>query len=209
MQTIEDIAAFVILAAYHAFLVFRVRNAPLSTIYGTNNRIRLAWVRSVMREKRDILAVQTLRNWTMAASLLASTAILIGLGIMSVALGKTGLAGDSPALSAFGISTGTLWPVKLLALASCLFIAFFNFTIAIRYYNHASFLVNVPEGEEPIITPVSVSKVINNGTSHYTFGMRAYYMTVPLSLWLLGSHWLLTGAIIIIFVLWRLDFSAR
>ena len=37
-----------------------------------------------MKERRDVLAVQTLRNWIMAASFLASTAILIGLGLLSL-----------------------------------------------------------------------------------------------------------------------------
>ena len=40
----------------------------------------------VMRNQRDILAVQTLRNWTMASTFLASTAILIALGVFNLIL---------------------------------------------------------------------------------------------------------------------------
>ena len=43
---------------------------------------RREWVRSVIEERRDILAVQTLRNWSTAASFLATTAILIATGVL-------------------------------------------------------------------------------------------------------------------------------
>jgi uncharacterized membrane protein len=71
------LATFMILLTYHVYLFIRIRRAPLSTAIGITNHVRHKWVQSVMQNGRDILAVQTLRNQVMAATFLASTAILI------------------------------------------------------------------------------------------------------------------------------------
>lgn len=61
-----------------------VRTKPLETSIGLTNRLRWGWVETVMEEKRDLLAVQTLRNWVMAASFLASAAILVAIVILNI-----------------------------------------------------------------------------------------------------------------------------
>lgn len=68
-----------LLLAYHLWLLVRLRQKPLRTAIGLTQHVRRLWVESIVQERRDILAVQTLRNWIMAASLLASTAIVITL----------------------------------------------------------------------------------------------------------------------------------
>ena len=66
---------------------------------GITNHLRAHWVESIMEDRRDILAVQTLRNWTMAASFLASTGILICLGLLSVAASPEKMAEITPSLN--------------------------------------------------------------------------------------------------------------
>ncbi|KAJ3078035.1 hypothetical protein HK102_004787 [Quaeritorhiza haematococci] len=66
-----------IVLIYHLFLLYRYYRDPDSTIMGFNHRIRLLWVESMMSGRRDLLAVQTIRNNFMATSLLASSSILI------------------------------------------------------------------------------------------------------------------------------------
>jgi hypothetical protein len=55
-----------------------------------------------MAERRDILAVQTLRNWMMASSLLVSTAILITVGILNTVLRPGGYQEITHALNITG-----------------------------------------------------------------------------------------------------------
>src|SRR5512135_2951198 len=76
-------ATFVVLSCYHCYWLYQVRRAPLRTYRGITRYLRREWVESIMKEKRDILSVQTLRNWIMAASFLASTSMIIGLGLLS------------------------------------------------------------------------------------------------------------------------------
>lgn len=47
--------------------------------------------------------------------------------------------------------------------------------------------------------------ILDRGGLHYTLGMRGYYLTIPLALWLFGLLWLLVGTLLLIIILYRLD----
>jgi uncharacterized membrane protein len=158
-----------------------------------------------MEDKRDVLAVQTLRNWVMASSFLASAAILIGLGILSAAFRTDRISEITGILNFFGTTNEAVWMIKLMALSADFFFAFFNFALSIRYYNHASFAINVPPAQDALVTYDAVAKIINHGTTHYTLGMRSYYLSVPFTLWLFGPSWMLAGAIFLTLILYKLD----
>jgi hypothetical protein len=79
IEIVFGAATFCILTACHILWLCGVRHAPLQTYAGITKYVRHTWVESIMTAKRDILSVQTLRNWIMASSFLASTAMLAGL----------------------------------------------------------------------------------------------------------------------------------
>lgn len=56
-------ATILVLCLYHLHLYIKVRQNPKTTAVGMTNFIRQQWVETIMAERRDILAVQTLRNW--------------------------------------------------------------------------------------------------------------------------------------------------
>jgi len=198
-------ASFLLVIIYHAHLIYQVRIRPLDTAIGITNHLRGHWVESVMQEKRDILAVQTLRNWIMAASFLASTAILICLGLVSVAAGSEKMAEITPFLNELVREHRVLWLFKLMVIIINFFITFFNFTLAIRYFNHVNFMINVPSSLAHKITPEYVAGILTHATFHYTVGMRGYYIGVLLILWLFGPIWMFLGTIIMLSVLNYLD----
>jgi uncharacterized membrane protein len=161
-----------------------------------------------MRDQRDILAVQTLRNQVMAATFLASTAILISLGLLNAAF-RPGIFGEiSHALNLVGTKSETLWMIKLMLLGIVFFITFFNFTLSIRYYNHGGIMINTIDENDPALSAETVTEVLNHGALHYTIGMRGFYLSVPLGLWTFGPIWMLTGTLVLIGVLYRLDREA-
>jgi uncharacterized membrane protein len=202
------VLAAAVITAYHAHLYIQVRRDPLTTAIGITNHARQMWVNGVIRDKRDIMAVQTLRNQVMAATFLASTAILISLGLFSAAFRPGVFTEISHALNLLGTKTETLWMFKLMMLGILFFVTFFNFTPAIRYYNHASFMINTFEQNDATVSGESVTKVINHAALHYTIGMRGFYLSVPLALWLFGPIWMLAGSLVLIGVLYRLDREA-
>lgn len=198
-------AALLLLIFYHVHLYHKVRNAPLSTSLGLSQRTRELWVHSIMEGKKDILAVQTLRNWTMAATFLASAAILIGLGIFNLALTADKQGELSLMMGPLASEHPVLWTAKLILLGIDFLFAFFSFTLAVRYFNHTGFMINLPCNDDTEIRVKDVVEILERGGTHYTLGMRAYYMTIPLALWLFGPLWLMAGTLLMIASLYRLD----
>lgn len=195
----------VIMVTYHAHLYAKFRKTPLKTVIGVRNHVREMWVKEVMADKRDILAIHTLRNQMMAATFLASTSILVSLGLFSAAFRPGVFSEVSHALNLVGTKTETLWMFKLMFLGILFFFTFFNFTLSIRYYNHAGFMINTFDPGDASVSETAVSKVLNHGALHYTIGMRGVYLSVPLALWLFGPIWMLSGSLVLTIVLYRLD----
>ena len=73
---------------------------------------------------------------------------------------------------------------------------------------HAGFMINISESHDPSVTPEAVAATLNHGALHYTFGMRGFYLAVPVGLWLFGPLWMLCGTVVLIGVLQRLDRTA-
>ena len=198
-------SGFLALLIYHMHLFYKVKTTPMSISIGLTNHLRREWVQTIMEEERDILAVQTIRNWVMASSFLASAAILIGLGVLSAAFSAERTFEISQALNLLGTKSEEMWLIKLMLLAVDFFFAFFNFALSIRYYTHASFAINVPPSHDPIVTYDAVTEILNRGAIHYTLGMRGYYLSVPFTLWMFGPMWMAIGTAVLIMILYKLD----
>ena len=198
-------ATFIVLTIYHLFWLYQVKHEPLKTYLGITKHLRRMWVESIMKEKRDILAVQTLRNWIMASSFLASTAMIIGLGLLSFVFKPEHFSEIPFDLIQLFSKMRTLFIAKLLLLMVHFFFAFFSFTLSIRYMNQVNFMINVPPDCDPMLTPEFIAHTLDMGMIHYTVGMRAYYLSVVVTLWLFGPIWMFAGSIILVLVLHQLD----
>jgi len=207
-ETFLVFSTAVIIIVYHIYLYLKVRRDPLMTAIGITNHAREMWVKGIMKEKRDILAVQTLRNQVMASTFLASTSILICLGAFNAAFRPGVFSEISHALNLFGTKTEALWMFKLLLMGIIFFITFFNFTLCIRYFNHVSFMINTFQENDSSVSAEAITQVINHGALHYTIGMRGFYLSVPLALWLFGPIWMLMGSLLMVMVLFYLDKEA-
>jgi uncharacterized membrane protein len=207
-EIILVLTAVIVVVAYHTHLYRKVRKSSLTKAIGITNHARSMWVSGVVREGRDLLAVQTLRNQVMAATFLASTAIFLSLGSFSAAF-RSGLFTEiSHGLNLVGTLNETLWMIKLMLLGILFFVTFFNFTLAIRYYNHAGFMINTFVANDATVSEAAVTQVLNHGALHYTIGMRGFYLSVPSALWLFGPLWMLAGSLVLVGVLYRLDREA-
>lgn len=206
----NDLLSFILSAAllivYHFHLAYKVRKNPSYTVQAVNIIARTAWVETVMKEGKDILAVQTLRNSTMAATFLASTSVLLIIGVITLSGQGDKLENTWHALNIMGSKHSELWLSKLLILLLDLFVAFFNFSMAVRVFNHVGYMINVPLAlNHKMISPAHVAIHLNRAGKFYSNGMRAYYFTVPLVFWLFGPHFMLLSTLGLIVVLYRLD----
>ena len=157
-------------------------------------------------EKNGVLAVQTLRNSTMAATFLASTSVLLIIGVLTLSEQGEKLEAHWHALNMIGAIHPMLWMVKLLLLLLDLFVAFFSFSMSIRIYNHVGFMINVPlRLNHKMLTPTHVATHLNRAGYFYSLGMRSYYYLIPLVFWLFGPHFMLAATIVMLIVLYRID----
>jgi uncharacterized membrane protein len=200
------VASAILLSLYHLYLYMRVQRNPAYTVQAVNVIARTAWVERVMKEKEGLLAVQTLRNSTMAATFLASTAVLLVIGVLTLTEQGDKLSGAFHSLNILGAKHAELWMGKLLLLLLDLFVAFFSFSMSVRVFNHVGYMVSVPlDAGHRSISPRHVAIHLNRAGHFYSIGMRAYYFLVPLVFWLFGPHLMFLATIGLIFVLYRID----
>lgn len=195
-----------LLVAYHVYLNYKIGQNPAYTVQAVNVMARTIWVETIMQEGKDILAVQTLRNSTMAATFLASTAVLLIIGVLTLT-GRGNEFSDSwHSLNMMGARHTELLLAKLLLMLLDLFVAFFSFSMSIRLYNHVGFMINVPlKRRHKIINPQHVAIHLNRAGRYYSIGMRAYYFLLPQVFWLFGPHFMLAASIGLIFALYHID----
>uniref|UniRef100_A0A6N2MFJ5 Uncharacterized protein n=1 Tax=Salix viminalis TaxID=40686 RepID=A0A6N2MFJ5_SALVM len=171
----------VIMVAYHIWLLYRVMKHPAKTVIGINAINRRFWVRAMMEDvsKNGVLAVQTLRNNIMASTVLASTAIM--LSSLIAVLMSSGSGNKSPRSFVFGDRSELGLSVKFFSILVCFLVAFLLNVQSIRYYSHASILINVPfkkmclNHRHQHLSTEYVARSVNRGSYFWSLGLRAYF----------------------------------
>lgn len=208
---IVDIGTYAIslclIGGYHIYLKKRLRRNPAYTIQSVNSDARTAWVENIIAEKSNaILAVQTLRNSTMAATFLASTAILLMMGTLNLMQHSSTQNTLLHSLQS-GIAAGDgLEQIKLLILLATFFWAFFSFSLALRLYNHVGYLIN-SSNDQCQFHPTAhyISRLLNRSGNYYSLGMRAYYISVPLVFALFNPYYIVIASVALIMALYHID----
>lgn len=73
-------------------------------------------------------------------------------------------------------------------------ITFFNFTLAVHYYNnHTGFMTDLPIEDPDDVSIEDVVKFPDRGGTHNTLCMRGYWLAIRLALWLFGLLWMLSS----------------
>ncbi|OIT26940.1 PREDICTED: uncharacterized protein LOC109214643 [Nicotiana attenuata] len=201
-----------LMVAYHIWLLNRILKHPNRTVIGINSINRHFWVRAMMEDasKNGVLAVQTLRNNIMASTLLASTAIMLSSLIAVLMTG--GSKGRSIGFHVYGDKSELCLSIKFFSILVCFMVAFLFNVQSIRYYSHASILINVPykklDSSRHIVTTEYVGRTVNRGSYFWSLGLRAFYFSFPLFLWIFGPIPMFLCCIFLVFMLYFLDGSS-
>lgn len=204
------VVSLAMVAAYYATLLARVRRDPLCTIHGVNQLARTLWVEHVIANPgKDVMAVQTLRNFVMGASLMASTAALLVVGTLTLSGQAEGISRTWHIFVGFGSGSSEVWMVKVLCLLADFIVAFLAFAMAVRLANHVVFMINIPaKGAPPVLSPLNVARRLNRAGNHFAIGLRAYFFAVPMVFWLFGPAFLVAATVGLVAALHRLDRNA-
>jgi uncharacterized membrane protein len=161
--------------------------------------------------KHAVLAVQTIRNNIMASTLLASTAITLSSLIAVLMSSDGGSSSSSGLLPGAPLVVGTTGPAaltaKFFAILVCFLVAFLLNVQSIRYYSHASVLINVPlrAHRRPGRAVGYVTATLNRGSYFWSLGARAFYFSCPVFLWLFGPIPMLVACVAMVCALYFLD----
>ncbi|XP_010548531.1 PREDICTED: uncharacterized protein LOC104819925 [Tarenaya hassleriana] len=204
-------------AMYHVYLWHKVRTKPLTTILGVNARARRLWIHSIIKDndKKNILAVQTLRNCIMGSTLMATTSILLSAGLAAV-ISSTYSVKKPINDAVFGGHGDVVVALKYVTILTVFLFSFFSHTLSIRFLNQANFVINVPMIPPPeksleaeataLVTPEYVSELIEKGLVLNTVGNRLFYTAIPLMMWVFGPVLVFFSSVVMVPVLYNLDF---
>ncbi|XP_047342175.1 uncharacterized protein LOC124945732 [Impatiens glandulifera] len=198
-----------VMLAYHMWLWNKVRTKPLSTVIGTNAIGRRLWVSSIMKDndKKNILAVQTLRNTIMGATLMATTSILLCCGLAAV-ISSTYSLKKPLNDSVYGAHGEFMVALKYVTLLLIFLFSFLCHSLSIRFINQVNFLINCPPDDNvhnPIICPEYVSQLLERGFTLNTVGNRIFYAALPVLLWIFGPALVFLCSLTLVPVLYNLD----
>lgn len=209
----SDLAAFTLscsfVALYYLWLRRKVKANPTYTIHGVNQLARSLWVANVMSNaSKDIMAVQTLRNFIMGASLMASTATLLIIGTLTLSGQAESISRSWHILNTEGTHAAELWIIKVLCLLVDFIVAFFAFVMSVRLVNQVVFMINAPgAAAHHNLTPTAVAHRLNRAGNLFATGTRAFFFAVPLVFWLFGPVFLVAATLGLVVTLVHLDRS--
>ncbi|WOL17554.1 hypothetical protein Cni_G26347 [Canna indica] len=203
-----------LLGVYHCWLLFTILKYPDRTVIGLNAQVRRRWVQLMMADsiKNGVLAVQTIRNNIMASTVLATTAITLA-SLITVFVS----ASTTSSVFVYGNTSSVAYSIKYFAISLCFLLAFLCNVQSIRYYAHVSFLVTHPTStsivvvndsssvSEAHVTVEYVARSLNRGSYFWSLGLRAFYISFTLFLWIFGPIPMLASSVVMCCILFFLD----
>lgn len=197
-------AAFLI---YEGWVLWVGRRHPERMARYAHARMRAGWADALSaRPGFEIVAVQTLRNSLMSATIGASTAALALMGTIT-------LAGGAVVESIAHVQSDgaiALRPVLEGLLMLALFASYVCSAMSMRYFNHAGFVMSLPvesEQRRPL-EPLARDYVERAGLL-YSWGLRFFLMVAQLVAGIVNPLLLPVMTAGLIFVLWYFDRPAR
>ena len=205
---LATLATVVLLFGYEAFVAVAQRRRPDRMARSAHAALREDWFNAVSQQPgSELLAVQTLRNSLMSATMTASTAVLGLIGTVTLAAPSLHLSfAEAAALPSF-----TPRLVLELLLLTLLFSSLVCSAMAVRYYNHAGFVSGMPVASEARQrwAPAGTAYVRRAGLL-YSWGLRHLILIAPILASLLHPVAGPVAAVLVVMVLSRFDrFGAR
>ncbi|CAM3643397.1 DUF599 domain-containing protein [Polaromonas hydrogenivorans] len=198
------VATVATLLLYEAAVVLAQRHTPERLARSAHASLREEWFTAVSGHPgSEILAVQTLRNSLMSATMTASTAVL---GLMgTVTLAAPYLRSSLGDAGAGGLAFTPRLALELM-LMTLLFASLVCSAMAVRYYNHASFICAMPVGSAPRQRwSASGTAYVRRAGLLYSWGLRHLVMVAPIVVFIVHPFAGPVAAIVVVAVLRSFD----
>ncbi|GAB4833129.1 hypothetical protein Ancab_031375 [Ancistrocladus abbreviatus] len=200
---------------YHACLWHHFKTNPSSTTIGINS-LKRDWLLGIKEgdDKKEMLAVQSLRNTLMASILTASITILVTISLAALANNTYNATaiGHLFSSSLFGSQSGRIISLKYGSASVFLLISFLCSSIAVGFLIDANFLINASasssdHSNQQVLSRQYAKMILERGSLFAVAGNRALYIAFPIILWLLGPVAVAVSSVAVVCGLYELDFS--
>jgi uncharacterized membrane protein len=200
---LATLSTVVLLVGYELVLAMLQRDKPDRVARSAHAALREDWFTSVSAHTgSEILAVQTLRNSLMSATMTASTAVLGLLGTITLAAPSLNASFGTAALP-LEVTPRLLLELLLMAL---LFASLVCSAMAVRYYNHVGFISGMPVGSEARQRWAAAGLAyVRRAGILYSWGLRHLILVAPILACLLHPFAGPVAAAFVIVVLSRFD----
>lgn len=158
-------------------------------------------------DKKNILAVQTLRNTIMGSTLMATTSILLSSGLAAV-ISSTYSVKKPVNDAVYGAHGEFMVALKYVTLLLIFLFSFICHSLSIRFVNQVNFLINCPQGLptcNDMITSEYISDLLEKSFTLNTVGNRLFYSALPIVLWIFGPVLVFLCSLTLVPVLYNLD----
>ena len=185
-----------VLLGYEVSLLAGERREPDRLARTTHAKLREDWFAAISQlPGSEVLAVQTLRNSLMSATMTASAAALALMGTVTLA---------APSLHGPGAFTARL--ALELVLIALLFASLVCSVMAARYYNHAGFIGGMPVQSQARKhwNAAGIAYVRKAGLL-YSWSLRHLILVAPIVAFILHAAAGPVAAVLVVFVLHRFD----
>ena len=179
MTWLAALATVAVLVGYEVALALAQRRSPERLARTAHATLRQEWFAEVSKQKgSEILAVQTLRNSLMSATMTASTAVLGLMATVTLAAPSLHLGFGEATAGTPGLTARLALELVLMGL---LFASLVSSAMAVRYYNHAGFIGAMPVGSDARQrwTEAGTAYVRRAGIL-YSWGLRHLLLVAPI-----------------------------
>ena len=188
---------------YELVLWWAQRQRPTHVARTAHANLREEWFSAVgVVPGSEILAVQTLRNSLMSATMIASTAAI---GLM----GAASLVAPSlhPPLEAGSLLLHVTPRLAMeLLLMATLFASLVYSVMAVRYYNHVGFIVSMPVGSaQRGVWAASGAVYVRRAGLLYGWGLRHLILVAPMLGFIVHPLAGPVAAMLVVLALWSFD----
>jgi len=176
---------------------------------------RTEWMIRMLTRDNRIADTTAIANLERSVSFFASTTILVMAGILTV-MSSTEKAINLIEEIPFAMAaTKQEWELKLLVMLMLFVYAFFKFTWSLRQYGFASVMIGgAPLPSESISErerdahAARIAKMTSMAANSFNIGLRSYYFSIPVMVWLINPWFFILLSCIVVFVLYRREFTS-
>lgn len=215
-----DIAALlwllVLWNGYGYFAHYRAKRSQ-HNISALMNQLRRRWMQQMLKREMRVPDTSLIASLESNVTFLASTSMVILAGLLTSLAAISTIQQVLTEVPFYRTSTELLLHIKIFVLILIYVYAFFTLSWSMRQYGFASVVMgSAPLPEEALAEPqkaqefiASSAKIIDLAAHTYNHGLRAFYYSLAVLVWLVNAWLFIFASTLVVVILYIREFHSR